>query len=53
MEKAKLMKMGLSALGGLLMLGANLINDKVKNDQLDETVAKKVAEALKNQAEES
>lgn len=53
MEKAKLMKMGLSVLGTVLMLGANLINDKVKNDQLDETVAKKVAEALENQAKES
>ena len=53
MEKAKLMKLGLSALGGLLMLGANLINDKVKSDELDEKLTKKVAEALENQAKES
>lgn len=53
MDKAKMVKMGLSALGTVLMLGANLITDKVKNDELNETVAKKVAEALADQAKES
>ena len=39
-------KAGLAVLGGVLALASSLVNDKVKAQQLDETVAKKVAEAL-------
>jgi hypothetical protein len=53
MDKTKLMKTGLSVLGLALTLGSTLINDKMKNDKLEETVSKKVAEALNNQAKES
>lgn len=53
MDKTKMMKAGLSVLGLALTLGSTLINDKMKNDKLEETVSKKVAEALNNQAKES
>lgn len=53
MDKSKLVKMGLSVLGIALTIGSTLVNDKVKSAELDETVAKKVNEALKNQVKES
>lgn len=53
MDKSKLVKMGLSVLGVALTIGSTLVNDKVKSAELDETVAKKVNEALKNQVKES
>lgn len=53
MNKAKLAKLALSALGFGLTLASTLVNDKVKDTKLEETVAKKVAEALSNQVEES
>lgn len=53
MEKSKLLKAGLSALGFALTIGATLINDKVKSAELEETVAKKVTEALESKVKES
>ena len=53
MDKSKLMKMGLSVLGIVLTIGSTLVSDKVKSAELDETVTKKVNEAVSDQAKES
>ncbi len=53
MDKSKLVKVGLSVLGFALTIGSSLVTDKVKKAELDETVAKKVSEALNNQVKES
>ena len=56
MDKTKMMKFGLSALGMLMTIGATLINDKVKEQEMEETIEEKVREALNdqdNKAEES
>ena len=53
MDKAKLAKIALSALGMGLTLASTLVNDKVKDAKLEETVTKKVGEALANQVKES
>lgn len=50
MNKAAIGKMALSLLGVGLTLGSTLINDKIKDDKLNETIAKRVEEALKNQS---
>ena len=53
MDKAKVIKTGLK-IGALVLAGVvTVINDKVTKSEMNETVAKKVAEALANQAEES
>ena len=53
MNKAKMLKAGLK-LGALAVAGVvTVLNNKVANEEMEETVAKKVAEALANQAEES
>lgn len=51
MNISKIGKIGLSVLGVTLTLASGLINDKVKNDQMEETIAKKVAEALAKNSE--
>lgn len=53
MDKSKLVKMGLSVLGVALTIGSTLVNDKVKDAKLNDTVAEKVKEALNNQVKES
>lgn len=53
MEKSKIVKLGLSVLGIALTIGSTLVNDKVKSAELEDTVTKKVAEALNNKAKES
>ena len=53
MNKTKLTKLGLSVLGIALTIGSTLVSDKVKSAELEETVSKKVAEALNNQVKES
>lgn len=53
MDKTKMMKLGLSTLSLVLTLGSTLVNDKVKDAKLEETVAEKVKEALNNQVKES
>lgn len=53
MNKAHLLKTGLK-LGALALAGVvTILNNKVASDEMEETVAKKVAEALANQAKES
>lgn len=52
MDKSKLMKMGLSVLGIALTIGSTLVSDKVKSTELEETVTKKVNEALESKAKE-
>ena len=53
MDKSKMVKLGMSVLGIALTIGSTLVNDKVKSNQLEETVTRKVAKALENQAKES
>ena len=53
MDKNKMMKFGLSALGMLMTIGATLINDKVKEHEMEGTIEEKVREALDRKAEES
>lgn len=48
MDKSKMVKVGLSVLGMVLTIGSTLVNDKVKDTKLEETVAEKVKEALNN-----
>ena len=53
MNKANLLKTGLK-LGALALAGVvTILNNKVASDEMEETVAKKVAEALANQAKKS
>ena len=53
MDKAKVLKTGLK-IGALALAGVvTLVNNKLSNDEMKETVAKKVEEALANQAKES
>lgn len=49
MDKSKMVKVGLSALGMVLTLASTLVNNKVSDAKLEEAVAEKVKEALKNQ----
>lgn len=53
MDKQKATKYLMLGLGAALTLGANLINAKNQDDKMKETIAEKVAEALKNQTKES
>lgn len=53
MDKTKLVKYLMSGLGIALTLGANIVNTKNQDDKMNETISKKVAEALENQAKES
>lgn len=53
MDKTKMVKYGLSALGMLLTIGSTLVNDKVKDSKMEETISAKVKEALDSQAKES
>lgn len=50
MDKSKLVKMGLSVLGIALTIGSTIVSDKVKSNELEETVARKVEEALRDKA---
>lgn len=53
MDKTKAIKTGLK-LGALALAGVvTLINNKMSSDEMKETVAKEVAEALQNQVKES
>lgn len=49
MDKTKMFKVGLSVLGMGLTFVGTLVNDKVKDNKMEETIAKKVEEALKKQ----
>lgn len=53
MDKTKVIKTGLK-LGALALAGVvTILNNKVASEEMEETVAKKVAEALANQTKES
>ena len=52
MDKSKILKLGLSALGMLLTIGSTMVNDKIRDDKMEEMVDEKVKEALGNQAKE-
>lgn len=52
MDKAKLFKFGFSALGMLLTIGSTIVNDKIRDDKMEEMVDEKVKEALGDQAKE-
>ena len=53
MDKAKAIKTGLK-LGALALAGVvTILNNKMSSDEMKETVAKEVSEALKNQAKGS
>ena len=51
MDKSKMLKLGLSALGMLLTIGSTMVNDKIRDDKMEEMVDEKVKKALNNQAE--
>ena len=51
MDKSKMLKLGLSALGMLLTIGSAMVNDKIRDDKMEEMVNEKVKKALNDQAE--
>jgi hypothetical protein len=53
MNKQKIGKYLMMALGAALTLGSALVNEKNQEATIKETVAEKVAEALQGQAKES
>lgn len=53
LDLAKIGKIALPVGGLLLTLAANVVNSKNQEVQMEQTIAKKVAEALENQAKES
>jgi hypothetical protein len=52
MDKSKILKLGLSALGMLLTIGSTMVNDKIRDDKMEEMVDEKVKKALNDRAEE-
>lgn len=52
MDKSKMLKLGLSALGMLLTIGSTMVNDKIRDDKMEEMVDEKVKKALNDRAEE-
>lgn len=53
MDKAKLGKILLSVGGMALMVVSNIVNTKVQDDKMKDTIAAQVKEELANQAKES
>ena len=53
MEKEKVVKYLMLGLGAALTVGSSLVNAHNQDRKMEETIAKKVSEALANQAEES
>ena len=51
MDKSKILKLGLSALGMLLTIGSTMVNDKIRDDKMEEMVDEKVKKALNDKAE--
>ena len=52
MDKSKMLKLGLSVLGMLLTIGSTMVNDKIRDDKMEEMVDEKVKKALNDKAEE-
>ena len=53
MDKQQSGKYMMIGLGALLTLGANLVNNRNQEIKMEETIEKKVKEALDNQTKES
>lgn len=53
MDKAKIGNYIMIALGAALTLGSTFVNQRNQDKKMEETVAKKVSEALANRAKES
>lgn len=53
MDKNKIVKIGMVALGMVLTAGANFVQSKNQDATMKEQIAKEVAKALSNQTEES
>lgn len=53
MDKAKVGKYLMLALGAALTVGSSLVNAKNQDDKMKATIAEKVEEALANRAKES
>lgn len=53
MNKEQIGKYLMLGLGAALTLGSSLVNAKNQEDKMNEAIAKKVKEALENQARES
>ena len=53
MDKAKIGNYLMLALGAALTLGSSLVNQKNQDKKMEETIAKKVGEALASQTKES
>lgn len=53
MDKKLVGKYVMMGLGAALTLASTLVNQKNQDDQMKETIAEKVAEALANQTKES
>lgn len=53
MDKNKMLKLGMVALGMVLTAGANLVSSKNQEATMKEEIAKEVAKALSNEAKES
>lgn len=53
MDAKKVLKFAMPAVAATLTLVSGLISSKLQDDKMNETIAKKVEEALSNQAGES
>ena len=53
MEKDKIVNYLMLGLGAALTLGASLVNGRNQDKKMEDAIAKKVGEALANQAKES
>ena len=53
MDKNKIIKVGMVALGMVLTAGANFVSSKNQESTMKEEIAKEVAKALSTQAKES
>lgn len=53
MEKEKIVNYLMLGLGAALTLGSSLVNARNQDKKMEETITKKVSEALANQAKES
>lgn len=53
MEKEKIVNYLMLGLGAALTLGSSIVNAKNNDRKMEDTIAKKVSEALANQAKES
>ena len=48
MDKTKMMKLGMSVLGLALTIGSALVNSKVSDAKMEDTIRKEVKKALEN-----